>query len=166
MENDNSDFAQNSWPHLRKDLKKIVGDTAYNNWLKNLNFISFENNTLSFSVPTKFLRDWIVNNYSDKIKLEAKKYLKEIETIKFLVKPVGGRVVPGTARIIKSTDNHWKSSLDIRSNQGSSYPSDFGAPLDPRFTFENFVVGHIVALRSRPWRLIIPASLQMAGSPE
>jgi len=154
MENKTDDLAENKWPSLKKDLKNVVGDTAYNNWLKHLNFISFEKKTLSFSVPTKFLRDWIVNNYSDKIKVEAKKYLNEIETIKFLVKPVGGRVVPGTARIIKDNDNHWKSSLDIRSTQ-TAYPTEFGAPLDPRFTFENFVVG-------KPNELAFAASQRIA----
>ena len=129
-------FEEKNWQHLKKDLKKIVGDTAYNNWIKQLSFVSNENNTVTLSVPTKFLRDWIVNNYSDKIKNEFKKYIKDIEAIKFVVKPVGGRVVPGTTRTIKSTDNQWKSSLDIRSNQSSLYPTDFGAPLDPRFTFE------------------------------
>ena len=113
-----------SWLLLKKDLKKIVGDTAYNNWLKQLSFISIEKSIITFSVPTKFLRDWIVNNYSDKIKIECKKYTKEIEAIKFVVKPVGGRIVPGTTRTIKSTDNHWKSSMDIRSSQ-NSYPNDF-----------------------------------------
>ena len=61
------DFNEKNWPHLKKDLKKIVGDTAYNNWLKQLSFISINNNEITLSVPTKFLRDWIVNNYSDKI---------------------------------------------------------------------------------------------------
>ncbi|MBS57039.1 MAG: chromosomal replication initiator protein DnaA [Rickettsiales bacterium] len=154
MENSFDDFTENKWPSLKKNIKKIVGDTAYNNWLKHLYFISLENKTISFAVPTKFLRDWIVNNYADKIKLEAKKFIEDIETIKFLVKPVGGRVVPGTARIIKNNDNHGKSSMDIRSNQ-TSYPNDFGAPLDPRFTFENFVVG-------KPNELAFAASQRIA----
>ena len=141
MENIFLDFNEKNWTNLKKDLKKIVGDTAYNNWLKQLSLISIEENTITLSVPTKFLRDWIVNNYADKIKNECKKYIKEIDIIKFLVKPIGGRIVPGTTRTIKSTDNHWKSSMDIRSNQTFSYPNDFGAPLDPRFTFDNFVVG-------------------------
>ena len=55
-------------------IEKNVGDSAFNNWLKHLNFVSLEENTITFSVPTKFLRDWIVNNYSDKIKSEAKNY--------------------------------------------------------------------------------------------
>ena len=131
---------EKNWPLLKRNIKKIVGDTAYNNWFKQLSFISIENTTITLSVPTKFLRDWIVNNYADKVKNECKKYVENIEIIKFVVKPNGGRVVPGTARTIKDTDNHWKTTMDIRSNQTSSYPSDFGAPLDPRFNFDNCVV--------------------------
>ena len=146
---------EKNWLSLKKDLKQSVGDSAYNNWIKHLSFVSYENTTLSFSLPTKFLRDWIVNNYSDKIKIESKKYLDSINIIKFVVKPNGGRVVPGTARTIKSTDNQWKSTLDIRSSQQSSYPNEFGAPLDPRFTFDNFVVG-------KPNELAFAASQRIA----
>ena len=105
MEDSFSDFDDKAWSHLKKDLKKIVGISAYNNWLKQLTFLSIENKTISFSVPTKFLRDWIVNNYADEIKNQCKKHNEKIDTIKFVVKPVGGRVVPGTARTIKNTDN-------------------------------------------------------------
>ena len=156
MEDSFLDFNEKNWLNLKKDLKKIVGDTAYNNWLKQLTFLSIKDQTISFSVPTKFLRDWVVNNYADKIKNQCKNYIKNIEAIKFVVKPAGGRVVPGTARIIKSTDNQWKNSLDIRSNQSSS-PNDFGAPLDPRFTFDNFVVG-------KPNELAFAASQRVAES--
>ena len=156
MEDSLLDFNEKKWPLLKKDLKKIVGDTAYNNWLKQLSFISNKENTITLSVPTKFLRDWIVNNYSDKIKNECNKYIENIEAIKFVVKPAGGRVVPGTTRTIKSTDHQWKTTMDIRSNQ-TSYPTDFGAPLDPRFTFDNFVVG-------KPNELAFAASERVAES--
>ena len=42
MENSSYDFDEKKWSLLKKDLKKTVGDTAYNNWLKHLNFISLE----------------------------------------------------------------------------------------------------------------------------
>ena len=156
MEDSFLGFNEKNWLNLKKDLKKIVGDTAYNNWLKQLTFLSIKDQTISFSVPTKFLRDWVVNNYADKIKNQCKNYIKNIEAIKFVVKPVGGRVVPGTARTFKNTDNQWKNSLDIRSNQSSS-ANDFGAPLDPRFTFDNFVVG-------KPNELAFAASQRVAES--
>ena len=79
------DFNEKKWPLLKKDLKKIVGDTAYNNWLKQLSFISNKENTITLSVPTKFLRDWIVNNYSDKIKNEAKRLLPKSNYVGFSI---------------------------------------------------------------------------------
>ena len=141
MDNTSTIFDESKWLSFKKNLKKNVGESAFNNWLKHLNYVSLDESIITFSVPTKFLRDWIVNNYSDKIKTEAKNQVEKVDTIKFVVKPSGGRIVPGTTRTIKSNDNHWKSTMDLRSNQSSTYPNEFGAPLDPRFTFENFVVG-------------------------
>ena len=109
--------------------------------LKKLGFLSLSKDTISLSVPTKFLRDWIVNNYADKIKSHCKKLNNNIEILKIVVKPVGGRIVPGTARIVDGNEKRWNNTLDIRNNQSDSLSNDFGAPLDPRFTFENFVVG-------------------------
>ena len=68
MDNNANTFDESKWSSLKKDLKATVGDTSYNNWLKHLNYVSVKETTITFSVPTKFLRDWIVNNYSDKIK--------------------------------------------------------------------------------------------------
>ena len=60
------DFNENNWKSFKKDLKKVVGETAYNNWLKQLDFLTLKEEVISLSVPTKFLRDWIVNHYADK----------------------------------------------------------------------------------------------------
>ena len=43
--------------------------------------------------------------FLNSIKNESKKYINNIDVIKFVVKPNGGRIVPGTTRTIKSNDN-------------------------------------------------------------
>ena len=135
------DFNDKDWLNFKKKLKKDIGDTAYKNWLKQLEFLSFESETLSLSVPTKFLRDWIVNHYSDKIKIHSQKFNKNIKILKIVVKPVGGRILHGTARTVKPDQNKFNQTYDIRNNQYVNSSEEFGAPLDPRFDFENFVVG-------------------------
>ena len=135
------DFNDSNWESLKKDLKKTVGNTAYNNWIHKLGFLSFNENTITLSVPTKFLRDWIVNHYADKIKDHCTSLNKNIKILTIVVKPIGGRIVPGTARIVKDDGKKWNNNLDIRNNQINNSSEDFGAPLDPRFTFDNFVVG-------------------------
>ena len=129
----------NSWEKVKIKLKKQVGETAYNNWLKQLSYNSSEKDTLSVSVPTKFLRDWIATHYADTIKAICKDHHPELIALKIVVKQYGGRTIPGTARLVESENKFEK--YDIRAQQTSTYPGDFGAPLDPRFTFDNFVVG-------------------------
>ena len=67
MDNTPATFEESKWLSFKKNLKKIVGESAFNNWLKHLKYVSLEETTITFSVPTKFLRDWIVNNYSKKL---------------------------------------------------------------------------------------------------
>ena len=42
MENPTEEFNETNLSSLKKDLKKTVGDSAYNNWLKHLNFVSVD----------------------------------------------------------------------------------------------------------------------------
>ena len=134
-----SSLNANSWEKIKTKLKKQVGETAYNNWLKQLSYNSSEEDNLTVSVPTKFLRDWIANHYADTIKNICKEEYPELFALKIVVKQYGGRVIPGTARLVESKSQTEK--YDIRSQQTFTYPGDFGAPLDPRYTFDNFVVG-------------------------
>tara|TARA_B100000579_G_C22797538_1_gene837972 strand:- start:47 stop:1435 length:1389 start_codon:yes stop_codon:yes gene_type:complete len=139
MNKDVSSFNSDIWEKIKQKLKKEVGETAFNNWLKQLKFNSSDKETLTVSVPTKFLRDWIATHYADKIKKVCKEKNPDFLSLKIVVKQNSGRIIPGTERIVKNQEEN--KSLDIRSQQSFSYPGDFGAPLDPRFTFDNFVVG-------------------------
>ena len=139
MNKDVSSFNSDIWEKIKQKLKKEVGETAFNNWLKQLKFNSSDKEILTVSVPTKFLRDWIATHYADKIKRVCKEKNPDFLNLKIVVKQNSGRIIPGTERIVKNQEEN--KSLDIRSQQSFSYPGDFGAPLDPRFTFDNFVVG-------------------------
>ena len=72
MNKDVSSFNSDIWEKIKQKLKKEVGETAFNNWLKQLKFNSSDKETLTLSVPTKFLRDWIATHYADKIKRVCK----------------------------------------------------------------------------------------------
>ena len=140
MVNEASPFNLQSWEKLKVKLKKQVGETAYKSWLRQISFKSAENDSLTVSVPTKFLRDWIATHYAEKIKVLCKEKNPEIEILKIVVKQTGGRIVPGTTRLVENQSNN-ERKYDVRSQQMLSYPEDFGAPLDPRYAFDNFVVG-------------------------
>ena len=74
-----------TWYLVLKKLNKEYGNEIYNSWLKNLNVKSLESETLVFSVPSKFVRDWITAHYVDKIIFYIGEENPEIKRVKIIV---------------------------------------------------------------------------------
>ena len=55
------------WDNIHNELKKEFGIVAYKSWLIRLKIFDFKaNGDMSLSLPTEFLRDWVVNHYKKK----------------------------------------------------------------------------------------------------
>jgi len=54
-------------------------------WIKNINLKKEFNHYVILSVPTRFVRDWIVSRYADKILDVIKIYKKSIQRLEFLI---------------------------------------------------------------------------------
>ena len=124
-----------TWHAVLKKLNKEYGNEIYNSWLKNLNVKSLEMETLVFSVPSKFIRDWITAHYVDKIIFYIGEENPEIKRVKIIVNPILASDSDGMSGEIFIEKN--RKSKEISYNHQSD---DW--PLDERFTFEKFVVGH------------------------
>src|SRR6202034_3832121 len=48
-------------------LRAEVGEAAFRSWLQPLSVISIDSGEVSLAVPTRFMRDWIIKNYADRI---------------------------------------------------------------------------------------------------
>ena len=55
------------WLVVLKKLNNEFGNEIFNSWIKNIKVQSIEDDILYFSVPTRFIRDWITSHYLDKI---------------------------------------------------------------------------------------------------
>ena len=124
-----------TWYLVLKKLNKEYGNEIYNSWLKNLNVKSLESETLVFSVPSKFVRDWITAHYVDKIIFYIGEENPEIKRVKIIV----------DSMLIASQESS-NNEIFVEKNRKSkeisyTHQSD-DWPLDERFTFEKFVVGH------------------------
>ena len=54
MDNSSTIFDDSKWLSFKKNLKKNVGDSAFNNWLKHLNCVSVEETTITFLYQQSF----------------------------------------------------------------------------------------------------------------
>lgn len=116
------------WPNIKLALRKIVGEAAFTNWINPLEVTSLDGATAQFSAPTKFIGDWVARNYGDAIKTEFAKQGVNVERLVFSTNSQVVAPKPAPAE-----------SAPVRQKTGSDDLP--GAALDPRFTFENFIVG-------------------------
>ena len=74
-----------NWNEILEMLKKNFGNDIYESWIKNINLKKEFNHYVILSAPTRFVRDWIVSRYADKILDIIKKFKKSIQRIEFLI---------------------------------------------------------------------------------
>ena len=74
-----------NWTEVLSKLKITFGSDVYESWIKNINLNKEFNHYVILSVPTRFVRDWIVSRYADKILDEIKIFKKSIQRLEFLI---------------------------------------------------------------------------------
>jgi len=74
-----------NWNEVLEKLKIIFGNDIYESWIKNVNLKKEFNHYIILSAPTRFVRDWIVSRYADKILDIIKTFKKSIQRIEFLI---------------------------------------------------------------------------------
>jgi len=73
------------WNEVLKKFQVTFGSDVYESWIKNINLKKEFHHYVVLSAPTRFVRDWIVSRYADKILDEIKLFKKTIQRIEFLI---------------------------------------------------------------------------------
>lgn len=131
---------ESQWSRVRARLKSEVGEAAFNSWLKPLSLLRMRDGEVVLAVPTRFMRDWVVSHYSDRLRSLWSDENPSAQTVNVLVNPPAkpsARSADGSEEVGGSSERNDQAG-DGRHGEREF---DIGAPLDPRFTFENFVVG-------------------------
>jgi chromosomal replication initiator protein len=122
------DEVQSQWARVRARLRREFGDAAYRSWLRNMTLQGIEAGRVKITVPTRFLRDWVAAHYADRLRALWNAENPSVMAIDMLIAGAMSTAPevpePSVREIVDTADE-----------------KDISAPLDPRFTFENFVVG-------------------------
>ena len=74
-----------NWNKILEKFKKTFGDDIYESWIKSVRLKKEFNHYVILSAPTRFVRDWIVSRYADKILNIIQTSKKSIHRIEFLI---------------------------------------------------------------------------------
>jgi chromosomal replication initiator protein len=138
---------QERWTRVKERLRVEVGDDVYSSWFARMELDGSEGETVKLSVPTRFLKSWIQSHYAERVlacwQAEHPNYLRielmvRSSVIRTLPPKAKPPELPAPAREIKA------NGADLRHISGpisAVHEALGGSPLDPRLTYDTFVVG-------------------------
>lgn len=128
----------NLWKSVHGDFRDEFGEAVFRSWLKPLTLQAYYHNTMEVSVPTRFMRDWIQTHYAERILEMCTEKSAKVKRLEIVVVQTS----------IMSDDAEEQSEKPMKANQNkkSLEKYDLNSPFDPRFTFDDFVVGKPNAL--------------------
>jgi len=136
-----------AWARARAGLRSEFGDEAFRSWIGPLTLEAVRGKTAILSIKSRFLRDWVLSNYRDRIRDHFNAELPAIGAIDLVAKvsaPETGRETgPDSGPeggVPPAADSRRRVRIDRAApdEEADSTPS---LPLEPRYTFDSFVVG-------------------------
>lgn len=134
------------WQDVRVALKGELGATTFDSWISHLTMVSMEETRVTLSVETEFLRDWIRSHYLSHLERTWADICPQIARVDILISEVtsaqvrrtNGTKVDGSPQLVAPGS---PASRPVQRSNPTDSSTSFGAPLDGRYTFDNFVVG-------------------------
>jgi chromosomal replication initiator protein len=143
----NSD--QDLWNRVRERLKSNVGDDIFNSWFARMELEALDAETVRLSVPTRFLKSWVQSHYVERLLTCWQEEAAAVARIELTVRSAVLKPLPVKPKIAE-TASHMSDKRDFRGGLESpriampisaAHDALGGSPLDPRLSFETFVVG-------------------------
>jgi chromosomal replication initiator protein len=124
------------WNRVRGRLRDEYGEAAFKSWLNPLTLAEIRDGQVRMCVPTRFLRDWVVTHYGDRIRALWSNEDASINGVDIVVLPAAAKATPRVALPVKAI-----AAAPQAPCEPANINEEIGAPLDPRYIFDNFVVG-------------------------
>jgi chromosomal replication initiator protein len=140
---------QDRWQRVKARLRIELGEDVYSSWFARMELESVGEGNVRLSVPTRFLRNWIQSHYSEKVLGNWQSEEPTITRMELTVRssalrplPIKPKHVPGTPPV-RETHEANLNGTDVRPSVPfmSVHEALGGSPLDPRLSFESFIVG-------------------------
>jgi len=152
------------WARVRGRMQQEVGEVEYRTWLRQMTLVGIDGDEITVHLPTRFLRDWVRTQFGDRLTTLWQEQHPRVRRVEIGVGTGGGtglaesvapppRPVPLSAPSAamrqeshaveaRTPDARPPEPRMAEARPGDERVGDAGvAPLDPRFTFDNFVVG-------------------------
>jgi chromosomal replication initiator protein len=120
------------WEKTIKIIKEKISQQNFETWIRPIRIGTLEGDQVRLTVPNRFFRDWLIDNYFDLIR-DAMKAASDVTFhVDFLVDTEGRHDAAEERRLAPAAEK----PTSRKSSQANSH-----ATLNPNYCFDRFVVG-------------------------
>ncbi len=120
------------WNTCLKEIEPQVTSANFTTWFKYTSVVKEEEGIISIAVPNEFVREWMITKYQKLILKTIVNHLDHIRGVEFVI---GAPITPPPS-YKKAPPTPQKNELPLQSEYINRDDN-----LNPRYTFENFIVG-------------------------
>jgi chromosomal replication initiator protein len=136
------------WLRVKQRLRAEVGDDIFSSWFARMDLDGIEDNVVRMSVPTRFLKSWIQAHYSERVLACWNAERPNVRRIEINVRSAVIRTLstrperaPEPLREPRDNGTERTDARIVTPPAAVAHEALGGSPLDPRLTFDAFVVG-------------------------
>ena len=123
----------NLWGKVLEKLEQDLSKPSFETWLKPTQPVTLVENTLVIGVPNEFARDWLETRYAPLLQEAVHDVLKMPLRIDFVIVDSQGEPKEGTVN---------REAAKVPSPTPANQESFTAPVLNPKYTFDTFVVGN------------------------
>ena len=125
------------WQAVCKEIQNKLGQDIFESWIIKLKLVEEFQYYLVLSSPTRFIRDWVVSRYIDKILDIVRLHKNTISRIDFIIETELKNDFNNNINLDQNSKKEiHKSNVSFIEDSFISY-----SRLDPNKNFKNFIVG-------------------------
>ena len=127
---DETSAVATAWARVRRNLRESAGVSLFDQWLKPIELAeSDDEDAVRLTLPSAFMTNWVRNHYADRLLLEFRQALPSVRSV-----AIDTRAANDVAVIVAPAQPR------LAAVPAEPAPAAERPALDPRFTFDRFVV--------------------------
>lgn len=130
--------------HVMESLQRSMDEQQWRTWFRDVRLDSWSDGQLRVLLPNRFYQEWFQSKFHDRVRQAAERASEGPVQVVFLVPADEDASTTTTTTTTASSTPTFVAELPARPPVGAQLPADdlFDAtPLNPHYTFENFVTG-------------------------
>lgn len=127
---------QELWKAALGEIELQISKANYKTWLQDTSAVDKKDGVVTITVPNSFTKEWLENKYHKFILGSLRNIESEIKEVKYQIKPSQGKEDAKNEKWQKNNEMTVSRQLDFQELNVNSETN-----LNPRYTFDNFIVG-------------------------